>query len=575
MVGVATPTSGSLGSSFAADPRCTGRYAPKAAATTEGAVISDTTVFAGGTVWTGTGSPATTPAVAVRDGTVVALGAEADALRDGTAGVVDLEGGFVMPSFGDGHAHPLFGGLEQHGPRIKEQGSVTEIVAEVRRWAAEHPEVPWIVAGSYDPSFAPAGEFDARWLDEAVADRPVVLRAFDYHTVWCNSEALRQGGIEATTPDPPLGTIVRRDDGSPLGTLREWHACDLVLRRAPDVTPDDYTRALADASRLYAASGVTWVQDAWVDDTVARAYLAAASADLLTLRFNLGQRVDPDHWRDQRPAFADVRREVERLGHPHLTATTVKFFADGVIEGGTAALLAPYDDAPDSLGMPVWSTEALAEAVSAFDADGFQVHIHAIGDAGVRAALDAIEAAVRANPAWDRRPVVAHTQLVDPADLSRFAALDVVANFEPLWAQLDPLMVDLTAPRLGAERTALQYPMAHLLGSGATVSFGSDWPVSSLRPLDGLQIATTRRTFEGDPPDGWTPHERLTLDDALRAYTAGVARQAFAEDAWGTIAPGRSADLVWLAADPFGVDPLALRHVEVRGTWLRGTRIHG
>src|SRR5690606_18828589 len=269
------------------------------------------------------------------------------------------------------------------------------------------------------------GEFDARWLDEAVADRPVVLRAYDYHTVWCNTEALRRAGIDENTPDPRLGTIVRRPDGTPMGTLREWHACDLVLDRAPVATAESYAEALAEAGRSYAAAGVTWVQDAWVDDALVDVYLTAARDGTLPLRFNLGLRADPELWESQRATFGANRRAVEAVGNPLLTAHTVKFFADGVIEGGTAALLEPYVDEPHSHGMPVWEADELAAAVTAFDADGFQVHIHAIGDAGIRNALDAVEAARKANPEWDRRPVIAHTQLVDPADLARFAQLGV------------------------------------------------------------------------------------------------------------------------------------------------------
>ena len=248
----------------------------------------------------------------------------------------------------------------------------------------------------------------------------------------------------------------------------------------------------------------------------------------------------------------------------------MKLFADGVVEAGTAAMLDPYDDAPHSCGLPVWSPAELAEAVAAFDADGFQVHIHAIGDAGVRAALDAVQYATDRNGPRDRRPVIAHTQVVHPDDLPRFAELAVIANFEPLWAQLDPLQTALTLPRIGPVRGSWQYPMAALLASGAVLSMGSDWPVSSHRPLEGLGVAVTRTTSTGDPPGGWLPDQRLPLGAALSAYTLGAAFQAFEDHRWGTVVPGKRADLVWLAADPYDVDPAALRDVEVRGTWLGG-----
>ncbi|MFE3455357.1 amidohydrolase [Nonomuraea sp. NPDC059194] len=521
-------------------------------------------LFTNGTIWTGYGDAAEL---------AVSAGRIADTATDAT--VIDLEGGFLMPSFGDGHAHPLFGGLEAQGPQIKGKATVEEIVAEVARYAAANPTLEWIVGGSYDPAIVPGGEFDARWLDAAVPDRPVVLRAYDYHTVWCNSVALERAGIGPSTPDPRLGWIVRRPDGSPLGTLREWHACDLVLDLVPDKSLDELVEGLAAASEAMASTGITWVQDAWVEPYMVEAYLEATRRGRLGFRANLGFRADPDGWSAQRALFSALRTYVDdhqvRQAAPRLvTANTVKFFADGVIEGGTAAMLEPYTDAPHSCGMPVWDPAALAEAVSAFDADGFQVHIHAIGDGGIRAALDAIERAVRENPAWERRPVIAHTQLVAAPDLPRFAELGVIANFEPLWAQLDPLQTELTVPRLGPDRADLQYPMETLRALGTRLSFGSDWPVSSQQPLLGIQIATTRQTVDGTP--AWTPDERLTLEDALAAYTSGVAYQAFAEADRGTLEAGKAADLVWLSADPRKADPLELRHLEIRGTWLEGRR---
>jgi len=234
-------------------------------------------VLAGGRIWTGTGE---TSALALRGRRVLALGEEALALRADAGEVVDLAGGLALPAFGDGHAHPVQGGLEEAGPAVRAASSVAGVADAVRSWAAEHPDAGWIVGGSYDPALAPGGRFDARWLDEAVDDRPVVLRAADYHTVWCNSEALRRAGVDASTADPELGRIERREDGSPLGTLREWQACDLVLDVVPPPAPEVVEAALARAVARLAAAGITWVQDAWVDlDSGAlEAWLAAHRA---------------------------------------------------------------------------------------------------------------------------------------------------------------------------------------------------------------------------------------------------------------------------------------------------------
>jgi hypothetical protein len=243
----------------------------------------------------------------------------------------------------------------------------------------------------------------------------------------------------------------------------------------------------------------------------------------------------------------------------------VKFFADGVIEQGTGFLLDPYEDEPHSCGLPNWTPAALTEAVAAFAADGYQIHIPAIGDGGVRMGLDAIEAAGVA--ASTRRPVIAHTQLVDPADRARFAALGVIANFEPLWAQLEPGMTELTIPRLGPRRTALQYPIGSLARLGTRLSFGSDWPVSSANPLEGLAVAVTRQNPAGEPVGGWLPEERVPMLAALAAYTAGSAHQAFDDDR-GTIAVGQVADLTLLDADITALAGRELPDVAVRGLWL-------
>jgi predicted amidohydrolase YtcJ len=506
----------------------------------------------------------------VADGVVVALGDGARALLSTCDEVVDLAGGFLMPAFGDGHAHPMFAGLQDEGPAVAGLGSVDAVVASVRTWGQEHPDASWVLGAGYDPALAPAGEFDARWLDAAVPDRPVVLRASDYHTVWCNTAALRAAGIDGTTPDPSLGEIVRRRDGSPLGTLREWHAVDLVLDRAPSWSVDQQVSALRRAGERLAAAGITRVQDAWVDPWMLPGYLAAARDGALRVRTNLALRADPARWREQLPWFEAVRADVAALGHPLLTAQTVKLFADGVVESGTAAVLQPYEDS-GGRGMSVWDAAELAAAAVAVDALGLQLHVHAIGDAAVRDALDAVQRCREVNGDRDRRPVLTLLQLVDADDLPRLAALGVVANVELLWAQSDAVQTELTRPRLGARRSAQQYRYASMVRAGVHVSAGSDWPVTPVDPLEAIRVAVTRQVADDDAP--WLPHERMTVEEALHAYTAGVAHQAFADARRGRLRVGDAADLVLLDGDPRRVLPGAIGEITVLATWLAGTRI--
>ncbi|MFE4601582.1 amidohydrolase [Kitasatospora indigofera] len=532
------------------------------------------TLFTGGRIHTGDPGDPVTHALAVSSGRISALGDAALALRGPGTEVVDLAGGSLLPSWGDGHVHPLLGGIGLRGVPVRDCTSLEEVVEAVHRWAGENPDAEWIRGDAFDPWLAKGGLFDARLLDAVVPDRPVLLRTMDHHTGWANTEALRRGGFTAGSPQPENGEVVRRPDGEPLGTLREFGALDPLLRLVPEPGPEEQLAALRDTTAALAAAGITWVQDAWVEPAQVGVWIAAARAGALSVRAGLGLLLQPDGWRERLPGLAADRARVAAEGAGQLTAHSVKFFADGVVESGTAALLEPYADCPHSHGSANWRPADLADAVTAVDALGFQPHIHAIGDRGVKLALDAIEAAARRNGPRDRRPVIAHVQLVDPADLPRFAELGVIANFEPLWAQTDPLMTELTLPRLGPARGARQYQIAALLGSGARVSFGSDWPVTRYEPLAGIATAVTRQTPQGVPAGGWLPEERISLTQALTAYSAGVAHQAFEDELWGVLRPGLRADLVQLAADPHSVPPGELPGVPVLGTWLGGRPTH-
>jgi predicted amidohydrolase YtcJ len=523
-------------------------------------------LFRNGTVWTGADR---VDALSVRDSRIETVGVNATDADE----IIDLDGGLLLPAFGDGHCHPDHAGFQRLGPQLNGHASVPELVDAVRRYADDHPEQEWILGGGYDSTLVPDGLFDARWLDAAIPDRPVALRAWDYHTVWCNSEAMRRAGLGPSVADTERGVFVRRADGGLLGTMREWDAVDAVLSAAPGRTDDEWIAALGGATESYAAAGVTWIQDACVEHEAVDRYLEAARRGALAVRVNLALRADPARWRDQLAEFAEDLERVRALEHPLLTVGTVKFFMDGILENRTAALLDPYSDDPCSRGLPIWPYPELLEAFRAIDAMGLQAHLHAIGDAGVRTALDAVEHVTQVNGPRDRRPVIAHVQLPDPADLPRFARLGVIANLTPIWAQRDPVMVEQTLPRIGAERARQQYPLGSLLRSGARVSFGSDWPCGDPRPLVELPVAVTRQTPAREPAGGWLPEERVSLQDALCAYTAGVAYQAFAEHQRGTLTPGTSADLVWLDRDLFDLDPHEISQAAVRGTWLAGSRI--
>lgn len=513
--------------------------------------------------------PGELTAVAVAGGIITAVGPSAEMLIPSADLLHNLQGGYLGPAFGDGHAHPLFAGLEDTGPQIRQCSDIGQILSIVGKWAVENPDDEWIIGASYDATLSDDGHFDARWLDAVVHDRPVLLHAWDYHTVWVNSKALEIAQITSGTPEPARGRIIRRADGSPMGTLCEPGAIGLVTQHVPAQSQDTLVAALARATNAFAQAGVSWVQDAWVETDVVDAYIAAAREGALHTRLNLAFRADPQGWSEQLDGFSAARRRVENSGGELLSAHTVKFFLDGIVESHTAHMLESYADCPSNSGLPNWDEGALRDAAIAVDAMGFQLHLHAIGDAAVRQGLDAIDAVVAANGPRDRRPVMAHLQAVSPADMPRFKELGVIANFEPLWAQQDPVMTELTFPRLGPDRSLRQFQISEMADSGVRVTFGSDWPVTHHHPMRGIGTAVTR-IGPGSPnakPLAGTPYG---IVDALDSYSIQVAYQAFAEHQRGTLAVGQLADLVWLERDPRSVPKQEMAELTVLGTWLAG-----
>jgi len=523
-----------------------------------------------GTIWTSYGH--SSYALLIEDGQVLALGS--DALASSADQTIDLAGSFVMPAFADGHAHPLFAGRESQGPKVNGLQSVAEIVAEVKRFAEANPNSKWIIGGAYEAAIVERGDFDAHWLDEAVSDRPVVLHAVDHHTIWVNSKALEIAGISSATKDPDGGTIARRNDGSPKGTLREPAAMDLITKLAPERTLQDELNAIAWASDQNLAAGVTCSMDAWVEDGMTEIYVEAAKSGQLKIDMNLTFLAQPEKWRSRIDYFGQMGELVNALPNDSgLTAKSVKFICDGALSAGTAAILAPYLDDPTSKGLLIWSNAEIIEAATTFDKEHLQLHIHAIGDAAVRQALDAIEAVIASNPNWDRRPVITHAQLIDPVDLPRFAALGVIANFQPLWTYLDPMNKELILPRIGEARNNQQYQLRKVIDTGAQISFGSDWPITDFTPLVALAVPVHRQSPDKQPPQGWSIEQAITIEEAMHFYTAAVAYQLFREADYGTLEVGKVADFIVLDRNPMQIDPHEVRNIKVLATYRKGQKV--
>ena len=485
----------------------------------------------------------------VKDSIIIATGEQTKEFTAETT--IDLNGAFVIPAFLDGHAHPIFAGREAAGPKINGINSIEEIKAQVKAFAQANPTTPWIIGGAYEAAIIEGGDFDAKWLDEVVSDRPVVLHAVDHHTIWVNSKAIELSGITSATKDPQGGTIARNSDGCAKGTLREPSAMALVLNHAPANTIESDIAAITYACAEYRKVGVVAAIDSWCEKDMARAYIAAATTNQLTIAFNLSLLATPTTWSGDIDDFNEIREQCLELDNPsQLQANSIKFLLDGALSAGTAHLTQPYLDDPSSSGIAIWSDDELLNALVAYDALQYQVHLHAIGDAAVKQALDAIEAMQRINPPWDRRPVIVHAQLVRNEDLSRFAQLGVIANIQPLWCYLDPMNKELIAPRIGNERNNQQYRLRSMVKAGAMIAFGSDWPVTSHIPMQAISVPVTRTNAADGITEPWVIEQALTMDESLTFYTKNAAYQLFRESEFGTLEVGKRAAFIVLDSDP-------------------------
>jgi len=499
-------------------------------------------------------------AVAVSDGRIVAVGTETDVReRIGPrTEVVDLRGGMLLPGFQDAHVHPPSSGFEMLHCNLSEAYDANEYARIVAGYASAHPDEAWIVGGGWSMDVFPGGNPSKAILDGVVPDRPVFLMSRDGHSGWANSRAFEMAGLTRETPDPVDGWIVRDDAGEPAGTVHEG-AFLLIERLIPDPTTSDWVDGLRVAQRHLHSLGIT----AWQDAHIGAGYPTLEAYRQLAASGDLTARVVGALWWERGRGIDqvdDLLAERERGRAGRFAATTVKIMQDGVIENFTAALLEPYlgaDGRPTrNRGTSFFEAEELKAGVTRLDAEGFQVHVHAIGERAVREALDAFEAARAANGPNDHRHHIAHIQVVHPDDIPRFRELGVVANAQPLWAVNEGQMLHLTIPFLGPERAAWQYPFASLVRAGAVLAMGSDWSVSSANPLWEMHVAVNRTApsayeYGGGTGEPFLPDERIDLPTALAGFTINSAYVNHLDDVTGSIEVGKQADLAVLDRDLF------------------------
>jgi predicted amidohydrolase YtcJ len=540
-------------------------------------------ILTGAEIFTDGVVPGWAEAMAVSAGRITAVGdaAEVMELAGPQTDVRDLAGRPVFPGFIDAHVHPLSGGTDLLRCALHDLGTAAEYAGAISRYAAEHPERPWIEGGGWSMDAFERGVPSAAQLDAVTGDRPAILANRDGHTAWVNTAALGLAGITGATPDPADGRIERDERGQPSGALHEG-AMALVGRLVPEPTAEFRAEALLAAQQYLHSLGITGWQDAHVhaDPDDAAVYLQLLQSGQLTSRVVGAQWFDRGRGADQLPEFIERRKS----GSADLfRQTSIKVMLDGVCETHTAALSAPYLDhqgqPTGNTGISFFADDDLREYDRLLDEAGFQVHFHAVGDRATTQALDAVQAALAANGPRHNRHHIAHVQVVAPQDVPRFRRLGVTVNAQPLWARLEPQMTRLTLPFLGPDRGGWQYRFRDFENAGVPTAFGSDWPVSTPDPFRELHVAVNRTPAPDktswSPADGvFLPEQRLSLLSAVRAFTLGSAYVNHAEELAGSLAAGKSADFIVLDRNPFDGPPGDIWRTTVQQTWFAGQPVY-
>jgi hypothetical protein len=521
-------------------------------------------VLVGGRIWTGELLAPAASALAVRGGRIVAVGGDDEIRRLAGSGtrVLDAKGRRVVPGFIDAHTHMSSGGLNLLAVDLRNTADEADFTRRLAAYARTKPPGVWVADGAWDHQQWKNPRLPTKaLLDPATGDRPACLSRQDGHMVVCNSLALRLAKIGRDTPDPPGGVIVRDANGEPTGVLKD-SAMDAVFAVRPARTRAELEEALRAAMKESAQNGVTSVQDLRGNEADLDAWEALHARGELTVR--VSYRPPLALWEEARDRRARMKAD------EWLSIGGVKGFMDGSLGSSTALFFEPYTDDPNNSG--VYAAEAIPlsrmeERVAAADRAGLQVEIHAIGDRANAEVLDLFERVAASNGPRDRRFRVEHAQHLRPADIPRFAPLGVIASMQPYHAVDDGRWAE---KRIGPERCRTTYAFRSLLDAGARLAFGSDWDVAPLSPLKGIAAAVTRRTIDGKHPKGWYPEQRLSAEEALRAYTAGAAYAAFQEDEKGSLRAGKLADFVVLSADPLTAPPDALDANAVDATVVGG-----
>jgi predicted amidohydrolase YtcJ len=529
-----------------------------------------------GRVWTGDSARPWAGGVAVAADRIVEVGDSGSVAKlvGSSTTVISNGKGLVSPGFSDGHLHLLSGGFQIARVNLRDASSPAEFTRRLKEHAAKLSPGEWITGGDWDHERWPGAPLpDRRWIDSVTPNNPVFVNRLDGHMSLANTAALRLARISRTTRDVPGGTIVRAPrTGEPTGLLKD-NARDLVERVKPIPSPAQSDSALARAMRWAAAHGVTAVST--MSDDPGTLSIAGSWRELAALKrarqngsmlTRVSVFVSLQGWR----AMADTLR-AQGPGDDWLRSAGVKGFVDGSLGSTTALFYERYDDAPGSRGLLVTPEDSLRAWIGGADSAGLHVVVHAIGERANGLLLDIYDSVAKAHGPRDRRFRIEHAQHLRRQDIARLARSGVIASMQPYHAIDDGRWAE---KRIGPERIKTTYAFRSLLDNGVHLAFGSDWTVAPIDPILGIYAAVTRRTLDGKNPNGWVPDQKITVEEALRAYTAGNAYGVFAERSRGKLAPGYLADLVVLDQDLTAIPPEAIERASVRATVVGGKVVY-
>lgn len=512
-------------------------------------------------IWTGNSQQPNAEAIAILGDTILAIGSNEEVafFNSKATEVIDMNGQFITPGFIDCHVHLMMGGNALLSVELRDANTPEIFAQRIADYAKTIESGEWILEGNWDHTLWGGELPNKTWIDKFTEDKPVAVYRLDGHMILANSAALKIADIDKNTPDVKSGQIIKDENGDPTGVLK-GNAMNPVLDKIPPLSPTRKENALKAAQKYLLANGVTSVHDV---DSIGTYAVAKKLHDAGDLRARI-YAVNPVYrWKE----LVGVNRQDDYL----LKRGGLKGFVDGSLGSHTAAFHRGYTDQPEDKGFFLNSAENLHEWISNADKNNFQVMVHAIGDSAIHSLLNVYEQIIAENGTKDRRLRIEHAQHIAPVDIQRFAKLGVIASMQPYHAIDDGRWAEAL---IGPERIKTTYAFKSLLDANTTIAFGSDWPVAPAEPLQGIYAAVTRQTLDGKNPDGWVPEQKITVEQALIAYTKNAAFAAHEEGIKGTLEVGKLADFVVLSEDLMKIDPVAIKEVRVIATYLGGKKVY-